>query len=312
MKSLRHRLPPLNSLLVFEAAGRTLNFTLAASELHVSQAAISKQIKFLEQHLGFALFERVGRRVTLTAQGARFHDKVSASLNYLADAVEEQTCDSQRTRITLAANTAVSHYWLNHGINDFYRQYPDSSLDIRMITSDSTRDLFDSEVDIAVAYEPGQRIGWQLEKLFDETLFPVASPGYPEIAELTISEPADLLTLKLLDFERLEPNWINWKVWFESLGVNSNKLSISNQFNNYIMLIDAAKRGLGITLGTRYLLDRKLADGELIRVSDYSVSSGRSYWLAINESLSEAGEGRLLANWLRHYQSPVPDSDSDT
>nr|WP_087039243.1 LysR family transcriptional regulator [Caballeronia arvi] len=113
MKSLRHRLPPLPSLLVFEAAARTSNFTRAATELHVTQAAVSKQIRMLEEGLGFKLFQGPNGRVVLTPRGKQLQNKVSSAFNYLADAVEEIGVANLRVSVTLAANSAVSHYWLD-------------------------------------------------------------------------------------------------------------------------------------------------------------------------------------------------------
>jgi len=289
--------------MVFEAAGRTLNFTHAAQELHVSQAAISKQIKYLETYFDFALFERQGRRVSLSPRGQQLHHKVSASFNFLADAVDEQTRVDCASTVTVSANTAMSHYWLGNAINEFYRIHGDRAINIRVITSDMTRDLFVDEVDIAIAYEPGQRIGWKISLLFDEEMFPVASPEYLKDAPFLGDSPDALLQHKLLDFERIEPNWMNWKAWFSTLAVGTDKLKINSRFNNYIVLIDAAKRGQGITLGTRYLIDRKLLDGQLVRLSDFSVSSGRSYWLALNETKSINDDTMLFFEWLNHYQS---------
>lgn len=302
MKSLRHRLPTLTSLMAFEAAGRTLNFTQAAQELHVSQAAISKQIKYLEGYFGFALFERQGRKVSLSSRGLQFHHKINASFNFMVDAVEEYLEDEDNSSVTVSANSAMSHYWLGNAINEFYRVHTNQTPHIRVITSDITRDLFVDEVDIAIAYDPGQRIGWKTSFLFKEEMFPIASPDYLRAHPFTDDNPENLLKHELLDFERIEPNWMNWKAWFSELHINTDKLMINHRFNNYIVLIDSAKRGLGITLGTRYLIDSKLKEKQLIRLSDFSVLSGRSYWLALNESKPMNDNTRRFYDWLHHYQ----------
>ncbi len=284
MKSLRHRLPTPISLLVFEAAGRTLNFTRAAQELHVSQAAVSKQIKYLEDYLDSELFERHGRRVTLTSVGRQLHQKVSASFNYLAGAVEELGDVSQQHTVTLAANTAVSHYWLGRAISAYQQAHPARELNFRVITSDTTEDLFTNDVHMVITYEPGPHRGWDMEQLFPEELFPVASSAYLKRHPFDASKPETLLSHTLLDAERLEPTWIDWAAWLQSQGLDVADLAVAGLFNNYIMLIDAAKRGQGIALGTRYLLDDKLADGDLVRVGDVSLTSGRHYWIALNSS----------------------------
>ncbi|WP_116474154.1 LysR substrate-binding domain-containing protein [Zobellella maritima] len=302
MKSLRHRLPPLNSLMVFEAAARTLSFTQAAKELHVTQAAVSKQIKFLEQHLDFALFERHGRKVSLSSRGEKLLQKVSTSLNYLADAVDELTeADPVRT-VTVAANTAMSHYWLSGAINDFYQQHSGYPLNIRVITSDHTPELFGDEVNLAVVYDQGSRPGWSMHELFAEELFPVASPDYLRRHPSDDASPEALLSHQLLEYERIEPNWINWRIWFEALDLDIPRFRISRYFNNYIVLIDAAERGQGVTLGSRYLLDNKLRSGSLVRLTEFSMHSGRSYFLAVNEARPQTEEVRLIHQWLVGYQ----------
>ncbi len=304
MKSLRHRLPAPISLLVFEAAGRTLNFTRAAQELHVSQAAVSKQIKYLEGYLDCELFERHGRRVTLTAVGRQLHQKVSASFNYLAGAVEELSDVSQQHTVTIAANTAVSHYWLGRAISAYQQEHPARELNFRVITSDTTADLFTNDVHMVITYEPGPHAGWEMEQLFPEVLFPVASAAYLERYPFDASRPETLLTHTLLDAERLEPTWIDWAAWLQSLGLDVSGLAVSGLFNNYIMLIDAAKRGQGIALATRYLLDDKLADGDLVRVGESSMTSGRNYWIALNNSRPLNRKVLGLYDFLRKY-TPV-------
>lgn len=303
MKSLRHRLPTLTSLMAFEAAARTMNFTRAAEELHVSQAAVSKQIRYLEEYLGFELFERHGRRVRLSPRGQQLHGKVSASFNYLADAVEEMSDRPDSKSVTLAANTAVSHYWLSGVIKAFRDRYPGFSANIRLITSDHTADLFAEEVDLAVVYDPSQRMNWSSQMLFEEELYPVASPDYIRSHPLDGQGPEALLSHALLDYERLEPNWIDWRLWFEALGVDARRVETSGYGNNYITLVDAATRGHGVTLGTRHLLDQEIQSGRLARLSTFSVRSGRSYYLMSNNGRPYRHETAQMQTWLSGYSS---------
>ncbi|MBV0933366.1 LysR substrate-binding domain-containing protein [Marinobacterium weihaiense] len=303
MKSLRHRLPTPYSLLVFEAAGRTLNFTQAARELHVTQAAVSKQMKYLEDYLQCELFERHGRRVVLSAAGRQLHQKVSASFNYLAGAVEELSDARQQNTVTIAANTAVSHYWLGRVLSLYRQAHPARELNTRVITSDTTEDLFTDDVHIVITYEPGPRAGWEMEQLFAEELIPVASPAYLEAHPQACATVADLKAHKLLDVERIEPSWIDWDTWLQAQGENGAGLEVAGLFNNYIMLIDAAKRGQGIALGARNLLDDKLATGELVPVGDTVMVSGRHYWIALNQSRPLTRTMLELYQYLRRFTS---------
>ncbi|SAL37947.1 LysR family transcriptional regulator [Caballeronia arvi] len=303
MKSLRHRLPPLTSLMFFEAAARTLNFTRAAEELHVSQAAVSKQIRQLEEGLGFALFERVGRRVQLSARGTQLHRKVSAAFNYLADAVDELSVKRSASMVTLAANTAISHFWLSEVMKDFRDRNPSFAAGIRTITSDQPSDVFDDSVDLAVVYDPGQRIDWTAELLFEEEIFPVASPAYIARHPLAGDGPEALLSQVLLEYERLQPNWINWSIWFKSLGIEPNRVKATEYGNNYIVLVDAATRGRGVTLGTRHLLDAEIRSGRLARLSSLSVRPGRGYFLMRNDLRPLSPEVEQLHSWIAGYRA---------
>lgn len=303
MRSLRHRLPPLTGLMFFEAAARTSNFTRAAEELHVSQAAVSKQIRQLEEGLGFALFERAGRRVQLSPRGTQLHGKVSAAFNYLADAVDELSVKRGTVVVTLAANTAISHFWLSEVLKDFRNHHPNFAAGIRTITSDQTPDLFHDAVDIAVVYDASQRIDWTGQLLFEEEIFPVASPAYIEDHALTGDGPEALLSQTLLEYERLEPNWINWAAWFASLGIDARRVKATEYGNNYVVLVDAAIRGRGVTLGTRYLLDGEIQAGRLARLSSLSVRPGRGYFLMRNGQRPPRPEVEQLYRWIADYRS---------
>lgn len=297
-------MPSLTSLMVFEAAGRSLNFTRAAEELHVTQAAVSKQIHYLEEYLGFELFERHGRRVTLSPQGQQLLQKVSASFNYLADAVEEISTPLPAASVTLAANTAVSHFWLSRALNAFRDRHADFASNIRVLTSDHSPDLLAADIDLAVTYDPPQRLGWSAQLLFEEVLYPVASPEYIRRHPLTAEGASALLSHQLLDFERVEPNWINWRLWFEALGVDARALKPASRGNNYVVLVDAAMRGHGVTLGTETLLDAELASGRLARLSEVSVRSGRGYFLMRNEERPWREDLALIHQWLQDFRIP--------
>ncbi|MGY2258207.1 LysR substrate-binding domain-containing protein [Pseudomonas sp. SDO55104_S430] len=305
MKSLRHRLPSLTSLMAFEAAARALNFSRAAQELHVSQAAISKQIRLLEEALGIELFVRNGRRVTLSPRGKQLLTKVSTSFNYLADAVEEISVKDQWQPITLAANTATAHYWLSEVMRDFRQNHPGFCASLRMITSDHTSDLLDESVDLAIVYDPIHHENWSSQLLFEEELFPVASPDYIRENPLEHADPEALFKHKLLEYERLEPNWINWKAWFGALGVDAGRVRPAEYGNNYIVLVDAATRGRGVTIGTRYLLDQELRSQRLARFSSLTVNSGRGYYLMTNLGRPLRDEVIELRDWINSYSQPV-------
>jgi len=303
MKSFRHRLPPLHGLLVFEAAARHLNFTRAARELHVTQGAVSRQVQQLEARLGVALFERRGRTLALSDAGRELHARVSASLHFLVEALDDIALKDDSRSITLAANTAMSHLWLGPALNAFRHRNPDEADRLRVITSDRTDDLLGDEVDIAIIYDVNPGTHWQVADLFEEELFPVASPSYRQQHDHPADTTMDLCRHALLDFERIEPNWINWRLWFSALGESvEESFTPFARFTNYGLLIDAAEQGQGVALGTRWQIDAHLARGSLIRLGRLSVRTGRHYRLARNRRSPDDPRLEALHDWLCRYR----------
>jgi DNA-binding transcriptional LysR family regulator len=227
---------------------------------------------------------------------------VSAAFNYLADAVEEISEKRSASMVTIAANTAISHFWLSEVMRNFRDRHPGFAAGIRTVTSDQPSDLFNDSVDLVVAYDPGQRIHWSAQLLFDEEIFPVASPAYIESHPLAGDGPEALLSQVLLEYERIQPNWINWAIWFKSLGIDPGRAKATEYGNNYIVLVDAATRGRGVTLGTRHLLDAELRSGRLARLSSLSVRPGRGYFLMRNDQRPLSPEVEQLYSWIAGYR----------
>lgn len=300
MKSFRHRLPPLNSLLTFEAAARHANFTRAASELHITQAAVSRQIAILEHHIDAKLFHRHGRRVSLTAAGQQLSQRLATSFDFMIDALESVSRPSPNARLTLAANSAISHLWLGPMLNRLRATQPALASGLRLITADHHRDILTEDVDLAICYDMAPHPDWQLTPLFTETLYPVASPDF--IAELPqgardCRELPLLAALPLLDYERLEPNWINWPRWFSGMGKRGLALNVQRQFTSYHLVLDAALAGQGVALGSHQQVSALVARGQLVRLGTLEYSSGCDYWLAARLE-SQNPRQAALASWL--------------
>ena len=293
MKNYRRLLPPLDSLVVFEAVMRHGGFTRAAAELYVTQAAVSKRIKQLEQHLGAPLFIRRGRAIQPTASARALHERVDAGLEFLATACAAAGGSPPKASHTVAANTAVSHFWLADVLQVFHQSY--EGLGVRMVVSDRTLDLTADDVDFAVLYGPGERPGWRLLPLFGEELVPVASPAY--LAQLGQSpEELRLGSCRALDYDRIEPNWINWSIWARMAGIEAPH--VARRFNNYALLVSAALAGEGVILGSLPLLHRQLESGHLVAVSNKRVSTGTGYHLGHRLERPPDPDARVLHDWL--------------
>jgi DNA-binding transcriptional LysR family regulator len=296
MVTLRKRLPPINSLVVFEAAARSLNFTRAAEELGVTQAAVSRQVAALEAHLNARLFDRLHHALRLTEKGKAFQQIVGRSLVTIANGAEAIRQADTEVRVTLFANIAVATFWLSPRLPLLAKRFPDT--DIRLIASDDEPDQELDGIDLAIFYGDGQWPKLDAELLFGEVLFPVCSPGYLGTAP-ALRGPADLLGHSLLHIDQHAPDWINWRMWLQAQGVEPPKRIRGPKFNNYALLIDMAVEGRGIGLGTRHLVDRLLQDGALVRALDASLTSERGYYLVTRRDRRLTDEAQAVLRWLR-------------
>ena len=299
MEKLRRRLPPLTGLIMFEAAARLLSFTAAAREMSVTQAAVSRQIRSLEESIGQSLFDRAHRRVTLTAAGRRLHATVDGSLERIADTVHDLRNDVSGV-ITLAATIGFSTFWLRTRLQDFQRLHP--SVGVRLLALDRDFDLIGENIDIGFTCGSEQQgPGVRLDRLFDETIMAVAAPAY--VAGRNLASPADLPGERLLHLDREHWRWINWPVvdwpvWLAHWGVDEAVNAPSLSFNNSALLTQAAVEGEGIALGWGAMVDDLLADGQLVKVLPQEYRSNRAYYMALNPNSVGLEAAQVFREWL--------------
>jgi LysR family transcriptional regulator, glycine cleavage system transcriptional activator len=275
MEGLRRKLPPPNSIFAFEAAARHQSFTRAARELNVTQAAVSRQIKTLEDHLGLPVFRRVRRSVQLTGEGKRLHEAVMAGLDHIAEVVAELQQSDGRPDLTLATTLAFSSFWLIRRIPDFRARFP--GIELRIITSDANLDLLAEQIDIAVRYGSGKWQGLSATRIFTAEVFPVCSPSL--LNAIPIRTPHDLLNAPLLDQEVADKSWLNWASWLQQVGVGARKSKRLLTFNNFPFLIQAAIDGQGFALGWTPYVNELLELGKLVRPIETVVRPTDAYYL---------------------------------
>ncbi len=295
MQNLRKTLPPVNSLVVFEAAARHMSFTKAAGELGVSQAAVSRQIQALERHTRRTLFRRLHRALRLTPEGERLQAAVTMGLRHIAETAQALRRDTAGAQVTVSATIAFAALWLMPRIDRFYAAYPD--LELRLIASDTPIDMRTENVDIAVFYGDGRWPGLETLVLFDEEIFPVCSPDYLA-ARPDLSSVSDLLTLNLLQQEATEPIWLSWEAWFQRMGVVPAANLLGPRFNNYTIVIQAAQAGQGIALGWRRLVEQQLEAGSLVRPITSSLPADYSYFVATPNAAERRPEASAFHDWL--------------
>ncbi|WP_207390807.1 LysR substrate-binding domain-containing protein [Phytopseudomonas dryadis] len=282
---------------MFEAAARRLSFTSAAREMCITQAAVSRQVRQLEQHLGQALFLREHRSVSLTAAGQRLYEAVGQSLERVAQAVEDIGTGSYGS-LTVSATIAFSTFWLMPRLEAFRSEYP--QIGIRLMALDREVDLRGENIDVAfISGDEGQGPGVRMQRLFDEAMVPLCTPGF---LRAPLNGPADLLDAPLLHLDREHWRYFSWPIvdwadWLEQAGYEGPLPRPRLSFNNYSQLIQAALDGKGIALGCAGMLQDYLADGRLIRPLTPEYRSARGYYLAFNERGANPAGVQLFADW---------------
>lgn len=275
---------PLEAFRVFDAACRHMNFSRAGRELNITQAAVSRRIKGLEDHLGTQLFARAGKNLSLTPRGEKLFQRVRASLDYLEESLEPFRTGAGQS-ISLAASGSVSHLWLGPRLRDFARDNPDVS--IRLVTVDSPADLASENNDLVILYSAGEHPRWNLTPLLAEELAPVAAPAYiarKGLDPATLA-PADLAGLDLIDYERFNANWISFRPWLERVAPETFRRRPLPRphltFSTYALAIDAARSGDGVALGSLDLIAAELAAGTLVQLGGTSLVTGYGYHLGL-------------------------------
>ncbi len=273
---------PLEAFRVFDAACRHMNFSRAGRELNITQAAVSRRIKLLEEELGAPLFTRKGKNLALTPSGERLSIRIRSTLEYLEESLEPFR-SARSEVVSLAASGSVSHLWLGERLRRFSKDNPAVSL--RLMTTDSPTELASETNDLVILYSTGEHPRWHLTLLFPEDLVPVASPTclgdlMPRAPDLSADEIA---ALGLIDYERFNAHWISFRQWFGRIG-NPLKGPVPPprfSFSTYALAINAALSGDGVALGSRALIARHLEEGRLVALGSQSLNTGFGYYLGL-------------------------------
>ncbi len=295
---LKKRLPPLDPLIAFEAAARLLSFTRAGEELHLSQAAISQQIRSLEQSLQVKLFTRSHRAVQLTNEGREYQHTVAAVLKQLAGATMDIQNVEFSQQLVLGCDQSFATQWLSPRIAQLRLMMPTVSL--RIIASDDYTESLGNDVQAAVLHGDGGWPGFHAIRLFDEEVFPVCSPEF-DYGLAQQDWVQWLLQAPLIDLADSHWNWMNWRLWLGGNNIDQPLANRNLQINSYPLVIDAACAGQGVALGWRYLVDDLIAQGKLLRPVEQSLKTDLGYYFICRENLQHEANIACLRNWLEQH-----------
>ncbi len=254
------RLPPLTALRAFDAAAKHMSFAKAAEELNVTPAALSFQIKNLEEHLGEPLFHRLNRAVSLTEAGRTLAPGCAQGFESLADAWHATQRLQEAQTLTVTAGPAFTAKWLAPRIYDFAHAHPE--IELRFTASLKLIDIRRENIDVAIRYGYGPDTGLYSEPLHYEWVCPVMAPALAEQFDTpqAMAEKAPLIFDESIDF--LRPK-VDWAAWFDCMGVEY-KPRQGAHFSQADHAIDAALSGVGVVLGRRALVVKDIADGRLV------------------------------------------------
>jgi len=303
-------LPSLDLLKGFEAAARHLSFTKAAADLFVTQSAISRQVKTLEDQLGVALFRRRHRELRLTEEGQTLYKTAGEALRLLRD-VTARLGARPAGMLTVTTTVSFAALWLVPRLNDFRRAHP--GIDMRLAATNEIQDLERESIDLAIRYCTPKVAGETAVRLFGEMVFPVCSES--ALAGRKLKLPQDLSGQVLLHYddpERRYP-WLSWDVWFELTQTRGVKPAGVLRFSHYDQLIQAAIDGQGIALGRTRFVDKWVKLGKLIlpfgKRYMRSPADSRAYFVVLPRGAGSRPEAAKFSQWLQQ-QAKAEDADA--
>ena len=279
---------PLNALRAFEVSARFLSFTRAASELNVTQAAISQQVKNLEERMGVQLFRRLPRGLALTAEGIALLPVLAESFGRIGSVLEQFQDSRGRSRevLTVGAVGTFAVGWLIPRLRDFQQAHP--FVDFRLFTNNNRVDIAGEGLDYAIRFGDGAWHGTDAEALLAAPLTPMCSPALAPY----LRDPADLGSQMLLRSYRSD----EWAIWFAAAG-HACPVLRGTVFDSSLTMAEAAAQGAGVALLPARMFTRELQQGRLIRPFEVEISSG-SYWLTRLKSKQATPAMQVFQEWL--------------
>ncbi len=288
------KLPPLKSLRYFDAAAKTLSFTRAAEALFVTQAAVSHQVKALEEFLGVPLFIRKNRRLHLSEEGQAYWPVVRKVFEQLVDATAQLKSSGATGPLTVSVAPSFAVTWLVPRLTQFNERFPD--IDVRMKADDNLADFVRDDVDVQIFFGTNENYAedLQVDCLLEERLAPVCSPDMLHGRRRPLEHPDDLRYHTLLHDESTD----DWKNWLKLAGVKGVNLNNGPIFSHSNLVLQAARYGQGIAIGHSVLAQTDIDLGRLVRLFDIELSSKYSYDIVCPESWAEKPKIKAFRDWL--------------
>lgn len=287
---MRRRLPPLNSLRLFEAAARLLSFKNAAEELLLTPSAVSHGIQTLEDWLGVPLFLRTARGLVLSESGKEYYPIVTQALDQLSQGCVRIMSRSGQGVLALSAAPTFAARWLLPRLQRFRQRHPE----IRVVidTSQERTELSEVGADVAIRIGRGNWQGIISELILREELVPVCAPDLAlKIGKVTDIDPGQLIHVTTAS--------VDWGVWAKRTGRPEPDISKGLQFDTLHMAFEAACQGLGVALGRKPLVEPELSSGRLVEIWEKPIPSDTAYWLVCAETSCDDPRVVAFREWIR-------------
>lgn len=295
---MKRSMLPLNALRAFDAAARHMSFKLAADDLAVTPAAISQQIRSLEDFLGVELFRRTNRSLVLTETAQLSLAPLREAFEHMESAVDILTDSASSNILKVSVSPSFASKWLVPRLASYYARRPDAIVKI-----DSTMQLTDfqaSDTDIAIRYGNGNYSGLFVEELLKETVFPVCSPDLLKDCDPGTSACCVLEHTLIHDDSSIEDvSAPNWSMWLKAAGVSAPDGLPALHFNNHGLAIEAAVAGRGIALARSSIAEEDLKAGRLVKPFGEEVPVNFAHYIVCPEDKLKHERVQDFVDWLR-------------
>ena len=310
MHSRRYNLPHLAFFRGFEAAARTLSFTKAGEELFITQSAVSRQIKTLEDNLGLKLFERRPRSLTLTEDGQALYRIATDVLDRLQSATDQLRAETRARQLSITTTTGFASLWLIPRLSRFTALHPD--IDVRISATTDTLNLERSLIDLAIRYCKPETAPEGAVRLFGDEMIPVCSRALLRDKTRPLKRPQDLAhhTLLHFDYAGAETMYMDWGTWLTALGIAELKSAGALHFSQYEQMIQAAISGQGVALGRQALVSDLIESRALVAPFKQTLVGSRAYFIIESRLSAGKPQVREFAQWLL-AERRTTDSTSD-
>lgn len=288
-----YQLPSLTSLAAFESSARHRSVKRAADELNVTPGAVSRQIKALEEELGVPLFARSQAGLTLTADAETLYSVLAHAFSRAAETVQVIRSGNRAKRVTLACTHAFGSHWLMPRMGDFWRRFPDITVD--HLISDDARDFRRAEVDLRIRYGFGAWPDETSTLLMKEAIYPIAGPEFAR--QHAGRAAADIPDLPLLHVEWVDAEWTGWDELLRRAEIPHGALS-GRRFSSFGVVLQACQDEQGLAIGWHHLVHGLIDAGRLVPFTDLRIPSPGSYYLSWNANRELSESTRTLRDWL--------------